>query len=134
MIHIQHDGSRNKEFIPGTQEWEILDEIDVLENDLRITKTANDCFYESQLDARLNDQGIKDLVITGCATDFCVASTIQAAFSKNYNVVVVEDGHTTADRPGLDAEQVIKHYNWVWKNMIPTQTTICVSPYSKLEL
>ena len=133
VIHIQHDGSRDNEFLPGTQEWEILDEIEVMESDLMIAKTANDCFYKSQLEERINDLGIKDLLITGCATDFCVSSTIQSALTKEYNVAVVKDGHTTADRPELSAEQVINHYNWVWENMIPTRATICVTPYKEME-
>ncbi|MBT1687173.1 isochorismatase family protein [Fulvivirgaceae bacterium PWU37] len=33
--------------------------------------------------------------ITGSATDFCVESTVQSARSKDYQVTVVKDGHTT---------------------------------------
>ena len=58
------------------------------------------------------------LIITGCATDFCVDTTIRAAASRNFEVVVVEDGHTTADRPHVDALSVMRHHNWVWENLI----------------
>ncbi|WP_394370561.1 isochorismatase family protein [Dawidia soli] len=39
--------------------------------------------------------GIRKMNITGSATDFCVESTVQSARSKDYQVTVVKDGHTT---------------------------------------
>jgi len=87
--------------------------------------------YNTKLDATLKSLKIKDLYITGCATDFCVESTIQSALTKDYNITVVEDGHTTADRPFITAENVIKHYNWIWQNLTPTKGQITVK---KLEL
>ena len=38
------------------------------------------------------------LLVTGCATDFCVDTTVRVAASRDYEIVVVADGHTTADR------------------------------------
>lgn len=42
---------------------------------------------------------------------------------------LTQDGHTTEERPHLKAVQVIEHYNWVWKNMIPTKGTVNVRPH-----
>jgi nicotinamidase-related amidase len=129
VLFIQHDGSTMNEFVPFTTEWELLDDLEIGPNDVRIDKYANDVFYRSELGQKLNALAINELVITGCATDFCVESTIQSAVSKDYNVTVIEDGHTTGNRPSLRAHQVIDHYNWVWKNMIPTKGKIEVLPH-----
>jgi len=129
VLFIQHDGSTMNEFVPFTTEWELLDELKIDNDDIRIDKYANDVFYRSELKKRLDLLAVNELVITGCATDFCVESTVQSAVSKNYNATVIEDGHTTGDRPGLRAHQVIDHYNWVWKNMIPTKGKIEVLPH-----
>ncbi len=129
VLFIQHDGSAMNEFEPFTTEWELLDDLEIDAGDFRIDKYANDVFYRSGLQRKLDLLGIKNLVITGCATDFCVESTIQSAISKDYNITVIEDGHTTGNRPSLKASQVIDHYNWVWKNMIPTKGKIEVLPY-----
>ncbi|WP_109829755.1 cysteine hydrolase family protein [Reichenbachiella versicolor] len=126
VIYVQHDGTGSGEFEKGTTEWENLDELEVRSSDIIIDKYANDVFYQSDIQGKLSDLGIEELVITGCATDFCVESSIQSALTKDYSITVVEDGHTTGDRPGLSAKQVIDHYNWVWKNMIPTKGTIVV--------
>ena len=73
-------------------------------------------------------RGATRLLVTGCATDFCVDTTIRAAASLDYDVVVVEDGHTTADRPHVDALSVMRHHNWVWQNLIHPRTQIRVIP------
>jgi len=121
VIFIQHDGTNENQFIPGTTEWELLADLKVEPDDILIDKTANDSFYKSRLVEKLLELGAKELYITGCATDFCVESTIQSALSRDYRIIVVKNGHTTADRPHLLAVQVIEHYNWVWHNMIPTK-------------
>ncbi|GGH26861.1 isochorismatase [Dyadobacter endophyticus] len=129
VLFIQHDGSAMNEFVPFTTEWELLDDLEIDPDDVRIDKYANDVFYRSKLGQKLEMLAINELVITGCATDFCVESTIQSAVSKDFNVTVIEDGHTTGNRPGLKASQLIDHYNWVWKNMIPTNGKIEVLPH-----
>jgi nicotinamidase-related amidase len=119
VIFIQHDGSLNGDFIPGTEEWGILPDLKQHTADLYIAKTANDCFYKSSLSEVLLSESIDELVITGCATDFCVDATIKSAFTKGYNITVIKDAHTTADREEITADKLTNHYNWVWSNMLP---------------
>lgn len=122
---IQHDGTGTGEFEKYNGDWENIDELEVKESDYRIDKYANDVFYKSVLHRELQKEEITQLLITGCATDFCVESTIQSTLTKDYDVVVIEDGHTTGDRPHLKAEKIIEHYNWIWNNMIPTAGSVC---------
>ena len=133
VFYIQHDGTGAGEFEKNSFDWEILDELIVKSTDLKIDKYANDVFYKSELQAKLKELKINELFITGCATDFCVESTIQSALTKDFNITVVEDGHTTGERPHLKAEQVIEHYNWVWKNMIPINGKIKVDKTEKIK-
>lgn len=133
VIVIQHDGSSANEYVPNTREWELLDNIEVEPADIFIDKYANDVFYKSTLDSNLKDLKVDELYITGCATDFCVESTVQSALAKDYNVIVVGDGHTTGNRPHLKAEQVIEHYNWVWQNMIPTKGLVKVCRFEEIK-
>jgi len=126
VICIQHDGTGSGEFEKYNTDWENLDELEILSTDILIDKYANDVFYKSDLQKQLKILNVDELYVTGCATDFCVASTIQSALTKDYKVIVVENGHTTGDRPSLSAEQVIAHYNWVWQNMIPTKGNVTV--------
>jgi nicotinamidase-related amidase len=119
VIFIQHDGSLNGDFIPGTKEWDILPDLNRHASDQYISKTANDCFYRSSLHEVLQSKDINELVITGCATDFCIDATVKSAFTKDYNITAIKDGHTTADRQDITADKLINHYNWIWSNMLP---------------
>lgn len=120
VIFIQHDGSAEGLFIPQTKDWEILDELKVMPQDHIISKTANDSFYRSSLEKQLVINDINEVYVCGWATDFCVDSTIRSALSKDFSVTVIADAHTTADRPELNAKQVINHHNWLWTELTPT--------------
>ena len=133
VIFIQHDGTGTGEFEKDSTEWENLNELIVEPYDILIDKYANDVFYKSELENKLSKLNVNKLLITGCATDFCVESTIQSALTKEYDVMVVEDGHTTGDRPHLKAEKIIEHYNWVWRNMLPTKGKIEVATTEKIK-
>ncbi len=67
-----------------------------------------------------------ELILTGCATDFCVDATLKSALASDYFITVVADGHTTADRPMISARQVIQYFNWLWSEMTPTRGGIKV--------
>lgn len=133
VIFIQHDGTTMDEFIPQTTEWELLDDLKTNSKDIFIDKYANDVFYKSKLQETLTHLNINVLTITGCATDFCVESTIQSALTNDYDIIVVKDGHTTGNRPHIKAEKVIEHYNWVWQNMIPTKGKITVKTFKTIK-
>lgn len=121
VIFVQHDGSKENNFYPNSADWEILPELDMLPNDIIISKTANDAFYNTKLLSTLSEMKITALFVTGCATDFCVDTTVKSALSKDFKVTVIGDGHTTASRPFMDAETVINYYNWLWNDMSPTK-------------
>jgi len=129
VVYIQHDGTGTGEFEKNASDWQLLDALVVAPSDVRIDKYANDVFYRSALQATLDSLNVTDLLITGCATDFCVEATVQSALAKDYNITVVADGHTTGERPELTAQQVIAHYNWVWQNMLPTKGKVEVKDF-----
>lgn len=133
VIYIQHNGSAENVFMPGTHDWQILPELLPQPIDQVVSKTANNAFYRSELDAVLKELGIGELFISGSATDFCVNATVQAALALDYHITVIVDAHTTADRPNLNAQQVIDHYNWVWENMTPTGGSLHVAVYDMKE-
>ena len=126
VIFIQHDGTNENCFFPKTDDWEILPELVRLPNDITISKTANDSFYKTFLQEMLFKKATSELFITGCATDFCVDTTIKSALSRDYKVTIIEDGHTTASRPFIDAQTVINHYNWLWSEMSATKYKLAV--------
>ena len=126
VVFIQHED--NSGLKRGTEGWEILPTLERMNTDLLVHKQACDSFYETDLSDLLEKHGSQQIIVVGCATDFCVDTTIRAAASRNYEVVVVADAHTTKDRQHLDAEAIINHHNWMWENLILPRSEVQVLP------
>jgi nicotinamidase-related amidase len=118
VIYVRHRGPRGDAYEPGSSAWQFLPELVRHTDDIVVAKTLNDPFCGTDLKAILDGLLPERLLVTGWATDFCVDSTVRSAVSNGQKVVVVADGHTVGDRPHLDARSVIRHHNWVWKNLI----------------
>jgi nicotinamidase-related amidase len=130
VIFVQHED--NGGLKQETEGWEILPALERMDTDLLLRKQACDSFYETNLPDLLAQYSVQELIITGCATDFCVDTTVRAAASRNYKVVVVEDAHTTKDRPHLDAKSIIRHHNYMWANLILPRNEVKVLPASSV--
>ena len=126
IIFIRHDGTKEGYFYPGSDDWQILPSLNQQPGDIYIEKTINDSFYHSELQSTLLKLGVNDLYFVGCATDFCFDATVKSAISKDYNITIVKDGHTTADRPFVNAKTLIDHYNWLWSDLTPAAFPIKV--------
>ena len=119
VIFLQHDGDPKEQWlVPFTDAWRLHPALHVGRDDCVIRKTACDGFYRTELADYLRSNAVKTLVIAGYATDFCVDTTIRSAASREFNVIVVSDAHTTKDRPVLTAEQIRAHHQWMWSNLI----------------
>jgi len=128
VFFIQHEN--DKSYAPGARLWQLLPTLDHQPEDVYVGKTACDCFYRSDLEKVLRERGIDRLLVTGCATELCVDTTIRVAASKDYEIAVASDGHTTKDRPCLKAEAIIAHHNWVWSILLIPGRPVKVVPTS----
>ena len=123
VVWIRHCGKAGDGFEPGTKGWAFLPELAREAADVVVEKTLNDAFAGTVLHDTLQQIAPDRVVIAGWATDSCVDSTVRSAISRDYDVVVVSDGHTLSDRPHLDAPTVIRHHNWVWSDLLTNRST-----------
>jgi nicotinamidase-related amidase len=88
---------RDVGFIPrvGSAEYEILQELRPMPEELVILKRSTSAFSSTGLDQILRNMGITDLVTVGVATDACVGLTARDAADRGYGVVLVEDATAT---------------------------------------
>ena len=100
--------------------------------DRTVRKTSCDSFLHTDLDDVLKRIGTRELIITGCATDFCVDTTVRSALARGYRTIVPSDGHTTADRPHLKATQIIAHHNAIWSDFISPAGAAIVRPCAEI--
>ncbi|MFD9935347.1 isochorismatase family protein [Streptomyces massasporeus] len=98
--------------------------------DTVLDKDSADSFLDTPLDGLLRERGVRRVVVTGFATEYCVDSTSRSALSRGYVLVLVADGHTTpqrpADSPLPSAAQVIVHHNAVFATVVYAGRTIQV--------
>lgn len=132
VIFIQHDGPAGTPFEPGSDGWRLLPTLRREADDIVVHKRACDAFCETDLASVFAERALTRAIVSGCATDFCVDTTVRAALSLDYDVTVVEDGHTTADRPHADAATLIRHHNWVWENLIHPRRSVRVVPAERI--
>jgi nicotinamidase-related amidase len=116
IIFFQHDGELTENLVPFTPGWNLHSDLEREPKDLVIRKDTCDAFFETSLESELYDRGIKNLILTGYATEFCIDATVRGACSRGLKVLVVSDAHTTHDNPVLPASQVIRLHNWAWPN------------------
>ncbi|WP_275556658.1 isochorismatase family protein [Mixta sp. Marseille-Q2659] len=128
-IFIQHE---DNDMQPGSAAWQILPELHQPATAHYITKQACDSFWNTQLDALLQQLGATRFVICGCATDYCVDTTIKVGSSKGYQIQVAADAHTTSNRRWATAEQLIEQHNEVWANLILPGNAVQVAPGAEI--
>ncbi|MEV6238633.1 isochorismatase family protein [Lentzea sp. NPDC051838] len=114
---------------PGTA---LAQRLRLREQDIVIRKTATDGFYQSDLHQALQD--VDTIVLTGVGTDYCVDATARSAVSRGFDVILVEDGHSTVADPeaGLTAEQIIARHNRILSNAVHPGGSVTVRPAVEL--
>ena len=74
-----------------SKEAEILEEIKPLENELVVTKGCSGVFNGTNLDQILANMGLKTLIFSGVATNYCVETSVRDAGDRDYNVIMLHD-------------------------------------------
>src|SRR3954468_4337413 len=121
VIFVQHDGPPGDPHHPDEPGWRLLSALEIRPDDTVVRKRSCDAFLDTPLEQVLRDSGIDRLIITGCATDYCVDTTVRTALGRGWPTIVPSDGHTTADRPHLSATQIIAHHNAIWADFLAPQ-------------
>jgi Amidases related to nicotinamidase len=126
VIFIQHIEAGGLE--EGSEGFDLLSELEQPAHAIYVTKTACDAFYKTELERVLAENHIAKFVMCGCATDYCVDTTLKVGASKGYSITVAEDAHTTANRPAAEAATLIAHYNDVWRTLTVPGNPVSVKP------
>ncbi len=110
VVYVRH---QDDFLLPGTDDWQIADEIAPRATDAIVEKRFRDAFRETDLGAVLERLGADHLVVCGMQTEFCVDATVREAERRGYRVSLVGDGHATYAAGDLTEEQIRNHVNRV---------------------
>ena len=110
VIFVQHE-SESGRLRYGSGAWQLAAGLDVQATDIRIRKTTPDSFLRTDLEGVLRKLAVRELVICGMHSEFCVDTTTRRALAFDIPVVLVSDGHTSPGNTAISAQQVIAHEN-----------------------
>lgn len=106
IFHIQHDAGPGSPYDVTAAIGRISDEVAPEGAEPVITKNFPSSFVGTDLQARLEKAGVKNLIVAGFMTHMCVNSTARGAFSLGFAPTVVAATTATRELPGLDGETV----------------------------
>ncbi len=89
--HPENDSEFDKRSVhclAGSWGAQIVPQLDPRPDEYRVPKRRYSGFFETDLDLRLREFGIRHLVMMGVVTNICVRSTVHDAFFRGYDVIV----------------------------------------------
>ena len=115
VIFIQY--TETDEMFEGKDGWQLHKGLARASSDKVIQKTKWDAFYQTELLNYLKEKEIEQIIFAGAQTEFCLDTTIRAAYSLGYqNNLLARNTHSTITSAVLEAEQMIKHHENIWNN------------------
>lgn len=106
VVFIQHgEDETGSPFEDGTKHWQLHESLVPIAGEIVISKRQSSSFEGTDLHAKLQALGVKDVVLCGLQSEHCVSNTARSALQKGYRVQVASDGHST----------------WPWEGRTPAQ-------------
>jgi nicotinamidase-related amidase len=78
VISIQHIDEEG-DLVPGKEDFELPDSLNVLPSDLHIHKAYGNSFTKTSLADELRKRGVDTVIVTGFCAEHCVLSTYRGA-------------------------------------------------------
>ncbi|MGI8477488.1 MAG: cysteine hydrolase family protein [Thermomicrobiales bacterium] len=132
VVFIRHHEEGYEQMQPGHPGFEVHRAVAPLERETIIDKRTADAFCETPLQKTLDALGVETIVVAGMQTQLCVDTTCRSALHRDYDVVLVGDGHSTWDTPDLSAAQIVAHVNATLAGMPHPRRKIVVRPASEV--
>jgi len=86
---------------------DIVPDIDVMDEDIRITKHTPSAFYNTDLHEELQKRDVTGIVLAGIATSIGVEATARAASERGYNISFASDAMTDMNPNAHENSQTV---------------------------
>jgi nicotinamidase-related amidase len=111
VVFIQHCDEPSSPFEEGTPHWELHEQLVPSDSETVIKKYASSSFENTNLGETLQRLAIKDLILCGLQSEFCVRNTGNAALDLGYTVRIAQDGHSTWPSEGKSSGVISENVN-----------------------
>ena len=112
IIYVQHIETPEAQ---TSEDWQLSPLLKRLANEKVFQKKYNSIFKETGLKEYLDQQGIKQLVLCGMQTEYCIDTSVKVGFEYGYQLVIPEGAVTTFDGDDIPAETLNEFYENIWE-------------------
>jgi len=122
VIFIQHtDPNEQSALYEGKNDWKLHQNLLLSTTDKIIKKSKWDAFYKTELLEYLKSKAIEQLIFAGAQTEFCLDTTIRAAYSLGFQQnFLYQNTHSTINGSILNADNIIDHHESILNNRFLT--------------
>lgn len=107
IFHITHHGEDNSNvFDPLSDNVKIVSALQPQDDETIIVKKHPNAFYDTQLQALINDTNKSQVIFAGFMSHMCVSSSVRAAFDLGFDSIVCHDACATRDLPNAKKEAI----------------------------
>jgi len=131
VVFVQHEtaGADLRADSPG---WQLVAGLVVAPTDLRLRKKMSDAFLHTELHALLAERGVRQLLVCGYSSEFCVDSSVRGGAARGYAVTLAADAHTAHDKPHATGLQIRTHENETLTHISSFHVTIDAAPAAEI--
>lgn len=131
VIYVRHDDGIGQELTKGMDGFEIYEEFEPGKDEKIFDKTVNSPFRDTGLLEYLTGKQVKQIIVAGLQTDYCIDATVKCGFEHGFDVIVPEGTNSTFDNQYMSAKETYDYYNrFMWKGRYAN----CISMEEALEL
>lgn len=76
----------------GSEGYQLYPDLNFTSNDVLISKSFSNSFWNTKLDNILREQNVELVVICGFAAEYCVYATYNGAMERGYKALILQNG------------------------------------------
>lgn len=131
IIYVRHDDGIGQALTKGTDGFEIYKEFEPHKDEKIFDKSVNSPFKDSGLLEYLSGKQVKQIIVAGLQTDYCIDATVKCGFEHGFKIIVPEGANSTFDNKYMSAKAAYSYYNeFMWNGRYAD----CISLEEALEL
>lgn len=115
VIYVRHDDGTSQALTRGTDGFEIYEEFEPDNEEKIFDKTVNSPFKDTGLLEYLIGKQIKQIIVVGLQTEYCIDATIKCGFEHGFDMIVPKETNSTVDNEYMSAKETYHYYNeFIW--------------------
>jgi len=99
VVHVVHHGKAGGAFDPATRFASLIEGLEARDGETTVVKHLPNSFAGTELAAKLEALGRKELIVAGFQTHMCISATVRSALDHGYRCTLVAAACATRDLP-----------------------------------